>query len=318
MDEIAKELHKRVVRNFPRRKVFVSEKDEIFAADLVDMQEWANINDGYKYILTVIDCFTKYAWAIPLKDKTAKAVLKAFQDIFEQRIPQKVWVDEGKEFYNKDLEKYFKAKEITMYSTYGEHKSAIIERFNRTLKTKMYTKFTANNNRVWIKILPELIDEYNNSVHRTIKMTPVEASKDKNEYQVLDNFTNSRKVKATKAKLKVGDWVRISRIKGTFEKGYARNWSWEIFKVSEILDTEPITYKIKEYDGTPIKGSFYDQELQKTKDAEAFLIDKVLETRTKNRKKEHLVSWLGWPEKYNSWVADKDLKDLKDIKDLKK
>ena len=312
MEQLAKELHKGVIKKFPRRKVIVVEKDEIFGADLVDMTEWADQNKGNKFMLTVIDCFTKYAWAIPIKDKSAKEVTKAFTELFKKgRIPQKLWVDEGKEFYNKDMEALLKKNNVSMYSTHGEHKSAIIERFNRTLKTKMYTKFTANNNRDWVDILQGLIKDYNNTVHRTIKMTPVQASETKNEDQVLENFTNSRKVKATKPKLKVGDWVRISRIKGTFEKGYIRNWSREIFKVKEVLETKPITYKIVEYDGSPIEGSFYEQELQKTNETDSFLIDKVLETRTKKGKKEHLVSWLGWPEKYNSWVSDKDMKDLK-------
>lgn len=312
MNQLAKELHKKVVRKFPRRRVIVNGKDDIWGADLVDMQEWEDQNDGYKYLLTVIDCFTKYAWALPLKDKSAKSVTKAFETIFKEgRIPEKLWVDEGKEFYNKTLQAMLKKHNIETYSTYGEHKSAIIERFNRTLKTIMYTHFTSNNDRHWVNMLQDLLTDYNTTVHRTIKMTPVEASEEKNEYKVLKNVAKSRKVEATKPKLEIGDWVRISRIKGTFEKGYIRNWSHEIFKVTEVLNTKPITYKINEYDGTPIKGSFYEQELQKTKDSDSFLVEKVLKTRIKNKKKEHLVHWLGWPDKYDSWIPDKDLKDLK-------
>ena len=125
------------------------------------MQEWADKNKGFRYMLNVIDCFTKFAWSIPLKDKKALTVLEAFKKIVNESkmIPKHLWVDEGKEFYNKDMTEWLKDNDIVRYSTHGEHKSAIVERFNRTLKTKMWTRFTAENTRNWIDMLDKLMKD---------------------------------------------------------------------------------------------------------------------------------------------------------------
>ena len=143
------------------------------------MQEWKNVNKGYRYILNVIDCFSKYAWSVPLKDKKGKTVLDAFKFIVNSsdRKPAYIWVDEGKEFYNKDMTAWLKEEKITRYSTHGEHKSAIAERFNRTLKERMWHRFTAENTRIWIDMLDDLVSKYNNSYHETIRMRPIDASK---------------------------------------------------------------------------------------------------------------------------------------------
>ena len=137
-EELADELHKPVKRKFQRRQVLVNEIDDVWATDLVEMQEWKSVNNGYRYILNVIDCFSKYAWSVPLKDKMGKTVLDAFQCIVKtsNRKPKYIWVDEGKKFYNKDMTAWLKDENITRYSTHGEHKSAIVERFNRTLKER--------------------------------------------------------------------------------------------------------------------------------------------------------------------------------------
>jgi transposase InsO family protein len=259
----------------------------------------------------VIDCFSRYAWAIPLKNKTAKSVTEAFETLFKDgRICKKLWVDQGSEFYNKTLKKLLDKHNIILYSSLGDHKSAVVERFNRTLREKMWLKFTANNDRKWINILPSLLKSYNETKHRSIKMTPIEASKPENEELVYFNMNNTKAIKIVKPKLKVGDFVRISRIKGTFEKGYIPNWSRELFKVREVLETLPVTYHIDEYDGTNIIGAFYEQELQKTEDTETYLIEEILETKKVKGQTSHLVKWLGWNTKYNSWISDKDLKDL--------
>jgi transposase InsO family protein len=172
LDKISKELHKQVTRKFQRRKVYVNDVNEVWGADLTDLQFWREQNFGYKYILTVIDVLSKYAWAVPLKDKTAGAVTKAFEKLFAEAVPQKIWTDQGSEFYNSTLKALLKKHNIDIYSTFGEHKSAVVERFNRTMKAQMYKIFTKNNNRNWVDYLPKMMSEYNNTVHRTIKMTP--------------------------------------------------------------------------------------------------------------------------------------------------
>ena len=142
-------MHKPVKRNFARRHVLVNEIDDVWGADLVEMQEWKTSNKGYRYMLTVIDCFSKFAWSIPLKDKTGLTVLDAFKKIIKEsdRQPNFIWVDQGKEFYNKNMDEWLKQNNVLRYSTHGEHKSAVIERFNRTLKENMWKRFTAENTR---------------------------------------------------------------------------------------------------------------------------------------------------------------------------
>ena len=128
-------------------------------------------------MLNVVDVWSKYAWSIPLKDKTAITTLNAFKEIVasSKRIPKHIWVDQGKEFYNKSMDLWLKENNIVRYSTYGEHKSSVVERFNRTLKTVMWKRFSAENTRNWIDMLDKLMLQYNNKFHSTIKMTPTQA-----------------------------------------------------------------------------------------------------------------------------------------------
>ena len=294
-DQLAEELHKPVIKKFRKRSVYVKGIDKIFAADLVDMQAFSRFNNGVKYLLTVIDIFSKYGWMIPLKSKTGEEVASALKKIFKERKPDKLWVDKGKEFYNKNVQKL-----VNLYSTENEEKSSVVERWNRTMKEKMFKYFSANSTRKYIDILDELVEDYNNTVHSSIKMTPVEASKEENENKVWRTLYDPPE--RNTPKFSVGDKVRISRKKGIFEKGYTPKWTEEIFTISKIQYTDPITYKITDYNGEEIKGSFYERELQKTTQ-ETFRIEKII--RKKGNKS--LVKWLGYPANFNSWVDNKDL-----------
>jgi len=129
---LATELHKPVIKNFPKRKVYVNGIDKIWTADLVDMQAFSRFNREVKYLLTVIDVFSKYGWMLPLKDKTGVSVAIALKEIFKQRKPEKLWTHKGKEFYNKHVN----ALGVELYSTENEEKSPVAERWNRTMKKK--------------------------------------------------------------------------------------------------------------------------------------------------------------------------------------
>ena len=136
MKELSKELHKPVKKKFEHRKIISLRIDQIWALDLVQLDNLAEANDGHKYILVVIDTFSRYVWAFPLKDKTAAGVVKALETIDTH--PEKIHCDAGKEFVNKTMQRYMDRYHITMYHTYSENKSAIVERFNRTLKEWMW------------------------------------------------------------------------------------------------------------------------------------------------------------------------------------
>jgi len=191
-----------------------------------------------------------------------------------------------------------------MYSTDSDLKACVVERFNRTLKEKMWRYFTFSKTKRWIDVLPQLIKSYNNSYHRSIKRKPNQVrKKDEDElFLTLYHYNKSDGNNSTiKLNFKVGDFVRLNKIKKTFEKGYTPNWTREIFKIDGIKATVPPSYKIKDLNNEEITGSFYEQELQKIENFnEIFEIDQIIKTKIVNKKKQYLVSWKGYPDSFNS------------------
>ena len=212
-----------------------------------------------------------------------------------------MWVDKGKEFYDKDVKAL-----IELYSTENEEKSRLAERWIRTMLEKMWKYFSANSTNVYINALSDLVREYNNTRHSSIKMTPVNASKKENELGVWRNlYPEHLKIHDINPKFSVGDKVRISKKKKTFEKGYTTRWTEEIFTIVEVKRTSPVTYKIADLNGEEIQGTFYEPELQKTSQ-QLFRIQKV----TKRGKKKSLVKWKGYSDNFNSWVDNKDIVNI--------
>ena len=272
------------------------------------MQTFSKWNKGIKYLLMVIDVFSKYGWIKPLKDKKTESVSKAFHEIFKKnkRKPTMLWTDKGSEFISKHFKEFLKKEKIKMYHTENEEKSSVVERWNRTMKNRMWKMFTANNNPVYWDKIDKLVDDYNNTKHSSVKMTPNEASKKENEEKVFVNlYGNLIYWKPKKPKFSIGDKVRISKYKRqVFDKGYTPNWTEEVFVVDKVLPTKPVTYEIVDSMGEEIEGSFYEKELQKAKQ-QTFRIEKIL--RRDNKKKKALVKWKGYSDKFNSWVSFKDL-----------
>ena len=162
--QLANELHKPIIRKLKKRKVYSSFKDNIWGVDLADMQLISKHNKGIRYLLYVIDLFSKYAWVVPLRDKKGVSIVNAFQIIFKKsnRKPNKIWVDQGSAFYNNVFKKFLKGNGISMYSTFNEGKSVLAERFIRTLKNKIYNYMTAISKNVYFDVLDDIVDEYNN------------------------------------------------------------------------------------------------------------------------------------------------------------
>lgn len=297
--QIAYELHKPTRKNYTRRIVNVYCKNDLWQADLVEMIPYSRHNKGYKYILCVIDCFTKYAWALPLKNKTAEEVTNTMSKILVNRSPKLMQLDNGKEFYNSKFDSLMSKYNIKKYSVYSTKKACIVERFNRTLKSLMFREFTATGSHKWVTILPKLLDKYNNSKHRTISMTPIEA--DENPSSVT---LKQRKIKENNKNFKLYDKVRISIQKGVFSKGYLPNWSTEIFTIVKINNTSPVTYVLQDYSGNIIAGGFYPEEIQKTNHPDSYLVEKIIR-QSGNR---ILVKWLAFDNTHNSWINVNDLK----------
>ena len=252
------------------------------------MQQFSRWNKGDKYLLMVIDVFSKYGWIVPLKDKKGQTITTAFQSIFKEgRKPKYLWTDKGSEFYNKHFNDLLNKHNITLYSTENEEKSSVVERWNRKIKNKMWKQFSAQGNTMYLDILPEILKQYNNTKHSSIKMTPTEASKKKNKGIVYFNLHGNLKQLSSQAKFEVGDKVRISKYKRkVFDRGYTPNFTEELFIIDKIQYTTPITYKLKDLNDEKITGSFYELELLKA-NQEIFRIDKVI--RRDYKKKKALV-----------------------------
>lgn len=306
-------LHKPVHRKFPRIHYRVETIDQVWESDLIDLSSLKNNNDGYTFLLVVIDVLSKYAWIEPLKDKTCTNVTKALKNILARsnnRIPLVYQTDRGSEYIGHTMQNFLKS--VNIYHRVARNpdvKAAIVERFNRTLKEKMWRYFSYKNTNRYIDVLQDLVKSYNDSNHSTIKMAPASVTI-YNALEAKKNMDSRYKTVDRIAKYRVGDLVRISRTKGTFEKGYLANFSEEIFKIKRILKhTKPQVYEIEDLAGETIDGIFYEEELAVIeKDLQDnFKIDKILKTKGSGRNKRYFVSWVGYPSKFNSWVQASDL-----------
>lgn len=301
---LVNELHRQARKNFKRRRFIQKGLLDTWQIDLVEMIPYAKLNKGYKYMLTVIDVFSKYAYALPVKSKSGVDITNAFKNIIQlnkNKYPKNIHTDQGKEFYNYNFKNLMKELNINHYHTYSNMKASIVERFNRTLKNKMWKKFSLQGNYKWINILNELLKDYNSSYHRSIKMTPKSVN-NKNEQILLNTVYNNLKT-FKNGKYKLNDFVRISKYKNVFEKGYTPNWSSEVFKVKKIFITSPTTYQLEDLNGNIIKGGFYEEELMMTKTPNTYLVEKIL----KQSGNKLFVKWLGFGKEYNSWINKNDL-----------
>uniref|UniRef100_A0A023F138 Integrase catalytic domain-containing protein n=1 Tax=Triatoma infestans TaxID=30076 RepID=A0A023F138_TRIIF len=299
---VVNELHKSARVHYPRRRIILKGIDDLWQLDLIEMIPYARQNNGYKYILAVIDCFSKYAWVEPVKSKSAQDVTRAMENILSLsgRIPKNIQTDNGKEFYNAQFKKLMKKYNINHYSTYSQIKSSIVERFNRTFKSMMYRLFSLRGNYNYTKYLTDLIND-NNKIHRTIGMKPSQVNAT-NEASLLANVYSSKGKRSDKQRFNEGDYVRVSKRRTVFTRGYTPNWSAEIFKIKSVRKTVPYTYLLEDLPGQPIQGAFYTQELQKTKYKDVYLVEKVL----KRKNNKLYVKWLGFNKKH-SWINVRDL-----------
>lgn len=296
-------LHKPAARKIKRNKVQVFYIDQTWQMDLVDVQSLAKHNQGSKYILTVIDLFSKFAFARPLKNKSGPVVLEAVKNIFEKsgREPDNVHSDQGTEFTQTELKRYLASRGIHIYSTFSEMKASVVERFNRTLKSKMWRYFTHSNSYKYLDVLQDLVASYNSSPHRSLGgVAPINV-KEENQLEIWEaHHAQPPRTKPPRFKFNIGDIVRISRNKGVFEKGYTTNWSEEYFKVSRRLMRRPPTYRLRDLNGEELMGVFYEREMQKITPPDEHIVEKIL----RKRGNRYLVKWRGWPSSFNSWVDD--------------
>lgn len=310
-------LHKPLIRRFPRNKYVLSNFNELWQADLSDMQSYSEYNDGFKYLMCVIDVFSKYAFVRPMKNKNAETSKQCFESIFHaaKATPRHIQSDKGSEFIANSVRLYFKSKNINYYTTNNpDIKASIVERFQRTLKMKMWRYFTHKNTYRYIDILPDLLHSYNHSFHRSIKMAPSDVTSE-NIMTVWRNLYHTKSADKTqnKPKYRIGDYVRITKYKHIFQKGYETNWSDEVFQILTIIPRSPwAVYTLKDLQGEAITGTFYERELQRViyDPTRQYKVDKIIRSRYSGVRKEVLVKWKGYPNKFNSWIKASNLEKI--------
>lgn len=295
-------LHRPSRVRFPRRRTYAKGINDLFQADLVDLSSLSSHNDGFRYLLTCIDVFSKYAWCIPLKTKGGREVTAAFERILAVRKCTMLQTDKGSEWLNGTFQSMLNREGVKFYTSENDDiKASVCERFNRTIKSKMWRYFTHAYTRRYVDVIDSLTESYNNTFHRSIGMKPIEV--DSTTEQLVRERLYPLKPKTFKWKYEVDDHVRISMHRQPFAKGYEGNWSEEIFVISRRHTTVPVTYGLKDLSGEDIKGKFYEYEIQKVvKSDDVYIVEKILKTRKRAGKIEYFVKWRSYPDKFNSWV----------------
>lgn len=285
----------------------------------MDVRSIKSYNDGFTFILVVIDVLSKFSWLEPVLNKTSKNVTKAFERILarsNRRVPVCLQTDKGKEFIGKEMQEFLKKKNILFrIARSPDTKASVAERLIRTIKERIWRYFTHKNTRRYIDILPKVTEAYNHSKHSGTKMEPASVTM-YNATKARENLNlrYARNDRVRKPKYSVGDLVRVSRARNVFAKGYESGWTLELFKISHIsLTRQPPVYFIKDLADEDIDGFFYEEELsrvQKDLNSDAFEVEKILKTSGVGRKKKYLIKWKGYPDKFNSWVPACQIKEL--------
>ena len=262
-------LHRAVKKPKYYRKVYTKGINYLWQADLLDLQKYYRKNGGYRYCCFVIDTFTKKLWVFPIKRKTAIQLTKALTILLTTLRPNKLQVDNGTEFYNSTFRNLLTALNIQLYSTYSDKKASIVERVQRTIRGRLFKFLTHTKNNRWLEAIHDLVNSYNSSMHSTIKMKPDDVRTEHTK-DILDRLYNKKSYKNTikrekyrKPLLKIGNYVRIVKIRKTFAKEADQKWTEEIFVIRKVLRHNfPVTYLLSDTSGQPIEGSFYYEELQ--------------------------------------------------------
>lgn len=318
LDQVTYTLHHPARRRFQRNPVIATSVGDTCQADLVDMSAFSSSNKGFKYLLTFIDVFSKQAFAVPVKNKTAQNIKKAFTKIFEKFTPFQIQTDRGLEFKNKILMDYMKQNGVNLYFTYNQDiKASVVERFNRTLKGKMFRYFTHKGTRRYIDVLDQLMDSYNRTYHRSIKMRPIDVpnSDPKTVFNNLYKASNERKLllKATseRQKFEIGDKVRIRYHITPLDKGFYPNFSDQVYQVSNVIKDFPrIMYKVKDFSGQVFPRKLYSNDLLKIPSDPLYRIERIVRKRNTRSGPEGLIKFIGYPDSANIWLPMSSIQNV--------
>ena len=310
-------VHKPIRRRFPTRRYRTAGINRLWQLDMLEMIPYASINDGYRYILTCVDVFSRFARALPTKSKTGVEVAGKIGEMFETNVPYSIQTDKGKEFYNSQVEKVLKKYGVKLYTVNSQFKASIVERFNRTLREKLNRYFTHSGKKRWVDILPNIISTYNKTKHIGIFNRTPESITEETEFDLWmekhRQDENSEWRKRDEKMLEPLSYVRISKISASnpFNKNFDQNWSDEVFRIVGV-DTKayPAMYIIEDEGQNVIQGKFYKSELQIIPEKpKIYRIEKIIKSRGTGKHKQHFVKWSGYPETYNSWISAAQLQE---------
>ena len=300
---------RRIGSGYQKLKTVPTGLNSHWQCDLADFKKIKTTNKDYAYLLVCIDVLSRKIYATPTKSKASRDMIPAFDRIWEQAgtRPHKLYSDMGLEFQAREMQKYFSDLDILKYVMYSSHLHAgVVERANRTIKSRLYKYFTQHNTTKWIDIINQIIEGINNSVNRTIGTTPNSITKE-NAQKLLEKVYKQKEIPEI-PKYKVGQVVRIDKEKGDFPKGYLPNYTEELFKIAKVKHTNPSHYRLTALDGEEILGVFYNENLSPTRIHPNARLSEILAERiNKKGKKEYKVHWIGEPTSNDEWlILDKN------------
>lgn len=304
-------LHKQARKNYIRARILVGHPNELCQADLVDVHNLARQNNGNTFLLTFIDAFSKVAFVEPLKNKSGEIVAAALDKILLKHRTSKLQTDQGKEFLNTKVKQVLKNHFVVHYTSQNKNiKCAIIERFNKTLRNKLYKHFTGNETKSYLGVLDKFVSHYNNSKHQTIGMPPSHVNR-KNERMVFKNIYGFNTVRdflrqENTVRFKLGDSVRIQYDKAVFDRGYEVQWSDEIYTICNINNKGRPLYTVSGASGKILRKRLYAEELQKVI-PDKYRVEKIIRYKTEKGKRLAYVKWVGYGAEYNSWIEASEI-----------
>lgn len=309
-DQIVNEIHKPARRKFARRPMRVVGISDLMQVDLMDCNNLKKHNDGYRYVLVAINCFTKKTFLEKVKTKTSKDVSIAFKKILS-RIkfkPRLISSDFGGEFKG-EFTALLKKQNIRQYFLHSDLKAVFAERVIRTLRSRLSKDMALRGSLRYIDHLQSVVDGYNNTVHSKTLMKPNEVLK-KDEKSLLNSVFKYERPLVQKTKYKIGDQVRLSTPKHVFSRGYWPSWSLNLFEIIAVNPKYPTTYKVVEaHSKDPVLGTFYNEELLKTANTDSYIVEKILKRNKKTGKV--LIKWEGFTEKDATWEDAANIEEPK-------
>lgn len=317
-------LFKPSKHNFKSPRVIVSDKHYQYDVDVCYMIKWTKENKGYGYFLVCIDIFTRWGRAVPLYTLTGKEMKETLAHLFKKQKPTVCRSDGGSEFVNATVQNYFKENNIKHVRTLNYLKKAnYAERFLKTLKTRMTKYLYYKQSHVWLDILPKVIKAYNHHIHRSIRMSPLHALKTATKSELWHIQYGPQRVRGPRKtapklkkdifKFKVGDVVRIVKVRRLFRRQYDEWNSHELFIIVHVQSKQSIAlYTLKDWDNDEIKGLFHTEELVKVtvNSNTKYKIEQVLGKKKWLGTSGVCVRWFGWPAKYDSWLTEEEFEDL--------